>query len=459
MDKLLEYGLDLAEAAGAEFAELLATSGEVMELRMKDGSPWTETRSERGFSVRVLKEGRWGFACCPAGGGKTALKALVSSALAATKFAPEPRRPARLDAINPSQDQWQSPCAIDPFTLSPAELLDVLREADEAIAVAGNMGRVAALRFQRQDRFYVNSWGARISQAKTLSGGGVQARTIVQGQLLQRSWPGPGGSLAGQGYEYIQELDLPGNARRLAREVLALEEAPPCPTGIVDLILRGSILSAQLHHSLARRALLGGPGSVPPQRAENFRLGSSLLNVDADAGLPGGAGSYGYDWEGVPAQTIPLVREGRFVQYCSGRMAAAIGRKSTGAMRSPNWQNPPRPYLTNLVLQPGVGSLQDLVAGVERGILLDTVAAFAPGPELQDFAARAEAGWLIEKGQIRHMVKAPLYRGYSTAFWSGCDAVAGPQEQQYLGVQEEGIPVGYLVAPVRIRGVKVGASL
>ncbi|MGI6365947.1 MAG: TldD/PmbA family protein [Bacillota bacterium] len=458
MEKLLEYGLELAGAAGAEFAELLATSGEVMEMRMENGSPWTETRKEGGLSVRVLKAGRWGFASCPAG-GKAVVKALVASALAAAEFSPGPLRPIGPGAVDSGQDHWQGPCAVDPFSLPPAELRDVLREADEAMAAVGSLDRFAFLRFRRENRFYVNSRGARLSQTKTLSGGGVRAQTVAQGRLLQRSWPAPGGSYAGQGYEYIQELDLPGNARRLAGEALALEKAPPCPAGIVDLILQGSFLAAQLHHSLARRALLGEPGSVPPQRADNFSLGSALLNVDADARLPGGAGSYAYDWEGVPAQTVSLVRGGRLVQYCSGRMAAAIGRKSTGAMRSHSYQSPPRPCLSNLVLHPGAGSLQDLVAGVERGLLLDTVSAIAPGPQLQDFVARAEAGWLIEKGKLRQMVGAPIFRGYPTAFWSGCDAVAGSREQQYLGMLEEGIPVGYLVAPVRIRGVKVGASL
>lgn len=458
MEKLLEYGLELAESVGADFAEILATDAKNREFRMENGIHQTATGREAGLSVRVLKAGRWGFACCPVG-GKAALKTVVSSALAAAEYPPPPLRPAPLASIDPVQDQWQSPCQIDPFSLSYGELMDTISEADAAMAIAGIVGRVTKLHFRREDRIYANSQGSRISQAKTLSSGGVLAWTVAENQLIQRSWPGPDGSVSGQGFEYIEQLDLPGNARRLAREVLALEKAPPFPTGVGDVILQGSMLAAQIHYSLGHRALLGRRGSVPPQQAEDFRLGSSLLSIDADASLLGGAGSYGYDWEGVPAQSIPLVKEGKFAGYFSGRMAAAIGRTSTGAMRSPSWQSPPRPFLTNIVVKPGAGSLQQLISGVERGILIDTVSTFAPGPNLQDFVARAEAGWLIELGQIRHLVKAPTYRGYPIAFWSGCDAVAGPQEQQYVGLQEGNIPVGYIVAPMRIRGVKVGASL
>lgn len=458
MEKTLEYGLGFAVTAGADFAELLATDAQGRKLLMENGVPSIGTTEEAGLSARVLKAGRWGFACCPFG-GKAVLETLLTSALAAADYSPAPLRPVSLGVIDPVHDQWLSPCDIDPFSLSLQELMDTAFEADAAMAIVGIDGRVTKLSFRREDRYYANTQGARISQTKTLSRGGIHAWTVSDGQLIQRSWPGPDGSIAGQGFEYIQQLDLPGNARRLAREVLALGKAPPCPIGVGDIILQGSMLAAQIHYSLAHRALLGRPGSVPPQQSEEFRLGSSFLNIDADASLLGGGGSYGYDWEGVPAQSFPLVRHGKLVRYFSGRMAPAFGRTSTGAMRSSSWQSPPRPFVTNIIAKPGTGSLQDLISGVERGILIDTVSSFVPGPMLQDFVARAEAGWLIELGQVRHLVRSPLYRGYSTAFWSGCDAVAGPQEQQYLGLLDETVPVGYMMAPMRIRGVKVGASL
>lgn len=458
MEKTLKYGIELAETAGADFAELLVTDARGRELHMENGVPRICTTEEVGLSARVLKAGRWGFACCPFG-GKAVLKTLLSAALAAAEYSPAPLRPVTLGHVESVHGQWQSPCQIDPFSLSLKELMDTACEADGAMAIVGIVGRVTKLSFQREDRYYANSQGAGISQTKTLSRGGILAWAVTDGQLIQRSWPGPDGSVAGQGFEYIRQLDLPGNARRLAREVLALGKAPPCPTGVGDVILQGSMLAAQIHYSLAHRTLLGRPGSVPPQQSEDFGLASPLLSIDADAHMLGGGGSYGYDWEGVPAQSFPLVAHGKLVKYFSGRRATAFGRTSTGAMRSSSWQSPPRPFPTNIIVKPGTGSLQDLISGVERGILIDTVSTFVTGPLLQDFVARAEVGWLIELGQVRHLVKSPLYRGYPAAFWSGCDAVAGPQEQQYLGLLDEDIPVGYMIAPMRIRGVKVGASL
>jgi TldD protein len=183
------------------------------------------------------------------------------------------------------------------------------------------------------------------------------------------------------------------------------------------------------------------------------------VTIHADAALPGGAGSFGFDSEGAKAQSFPLMEKGRIVSFLSGReTAAAVGRFSSGSMRSGSWLNPPVPWMTNIILQPGICSLSELAGGIERGLMLDTPRSFGVSPSLRGFAAQAELGWMIEDGVITHMVKNPFYRGNSKAFWSGCDAAASVAHQKNLGLMDKGIAVGHLVVPVRIRGVRVGES-
>lgn len=460
MEHLLSYGLELAEQAGAEYAELMLMDTDSTNFSVKVGNAEKSSTSTSGLFARVLVAGRWGFASCPAG-GKATIKKLITAALTSAQFKPRPIRPVNLGPGHPFGDQWQGPALIDPFSVPSAEVLELLLEADAEMASAGVSGRVAELSFRRDHSIYLNSEGSQLVQTKTISGGGIRAWLLADGELVQRSWPGPQGSYASAGYEYIQQLDLPGNARRIAREAVALANAPLCPQGITDVVLSGSMLAAQLLYTCGHRARLGAPGAIPPERMESTRMGSALLNLSGDATWPGGAGSFGYDWEGVKAQPFDIIRDGLFVDYFSGReQAASIGRVSTGSMRAPSWQHSPLPWPSNLVLKPGVGgSLSTLVRGIEKGILLDSFYAFAPGPNLQGFFAKAELGWLIEMGQVRHMVRSPLYKGYSSAFWGGCDAIAGSEEQQQLGLMDSGMPVGCIVVPVRIRGVKVGAGL
>lgn len=460
LEQIVKMGLELSLAGGARYAELAWVEQEEKELAMENGRiSCADTRSSKGLSARVLAGDRWGFAACPAG-GKQAVQRLVKAALEATRLAPRPERHVELGPPAPVQGQWHTPYQIDPFAVGVAQITEVLRAADAAMDEAGITWRQTRLRFVRERRVYVNSEGTELEQTLLLSGGGVQVLAAGAADTVRRSWPGPEGSYAGAGYEYIADLDLPGNGRRIAREAVALLKAPPCPAGVADVIVHGSMLAALLHYTCGYRARLGLFGSIPVEELGVARLGSPLLNIVADAAYPDGAGSFGYDCEGTPARSFALVKNGVYTEFFSGReQAAAVGRAGTGALRAPSWFDPPLPWPTNLVLQPGSGSFKDLVAGIERGIVLDTCSAFAPDPNLQGFVAAAEAGWLIEYGQVRRMVRAPLFKGYPAAFWSGCDAVAGEGERFQLGLLADGIPAGYSLVPVRIRGVKVGAEL
>ena len=203
----------------------------------------------------------------------------------------------------------------------------------------------------RRNRDYLNSEGSANQQAFTLSGGGISALAFGEGEIQQRSWPSPQGSYAGRGYEYIKELDLPGHGRQMAEEAIALTKAPACPQEVMDVILLGPMLAAQIHYPLGRRLQLGMPEST---YSSQLRLSSQAVSLDADASLPGGAGSFGFDAEGVKAQTFPLLEKGRVVNYFTGReTAAATGRFSSGCMRSPSWSSPPLPWMTNVIPGPG----------------------------------------------------------------------------------------------------------
>lgn len=457
LDQILEAGLNLAAQANASFAEAWTVEMEEKEIRVENGIvSHLLTGRKAGICMRVLVGNRWGFASGPVN-GLAAVQRITAAALDGAKVAHKSLSPAQCQS-SPVQAQWEGACLIDPFAIPNDELTELLQAADNAMHVNGIGQRSAFLYFRRQRRQYRNSQADRINHLTNLSGGGVSAMAAGEGELIQRSWPCPGGSYAGRGYEYIQELNLPGKAAEIARETAALKNAPPCPEGVRDLIISGAQLAMLIHHTCGRRAQLGAPGSFPARETGQFRFGSPHISIHADAGFSGGAGSFGYDLEGTKAKSFPVIQEGKFVGFFSGRDAASVGGQSSGSMRA-FFLEPPAPRMTNLVLQAGEGSLQDLCAGTDRGLLLSAAKSFSISPSLQEFVAQAELGWLVENGKATTLVRNPIFKGNTTAFWSGCDSIAGLQEQEYLGVLDDGIAVGHLVVPIRIRGVKVGASL
>ena len=458
LEQIVKMGLELSLAGGARYAELAWVEQEEKELAMENGRiSCADTRSSKGLSARVLAGDRWGFAACPAG-GKQAVQRLVKAALEATRLAPRPERHVELGPPAPVQGQWHTPYQIDPFAVGVAQITEVLRAADAAMDEAGITWRQTRLRFVRERRVYVNSEGTELEQTLLLSGGGVQVLAAGAADTVRRSWPGPEGSYAGAGSEYIADLDLPGNGRRIAREAVALLKAPPCPAGVADVIVHGSMLAALLHYTCGYRARLGLFGSIPVEELGVARLGSPLLNIVADAAYPDGAGSFGYDCEGTPPAPLPWSKTvSTLNSFRAGNRLPLSARRHRSAAGSflvrPPCPGPPT-WCCSRVQAPSRTWWP-----ASSGHCPDTCSAFAPDPNLQGFVAAAEAGWLIEYGQVRRMVRAPLFKGYPAAFWSGCDAVAGEGERFQLGLLADGIPVGYSLVPVRIRGVKVGAEL
>ena len=115
-------------------------------------------------------------------------------------------------------------------------------------------------------------------------------------------------------------FELAAHAPRVAAEAIELLSAPPCPAGRATIVLDGDQLALQIHESIGHaleldRMLLGeaayaGTSWVTARDLGGLRYGSDALNITADATLPGGLGSFGWDDEGVAAARTPLIEEG-----------------------------------------------------------------------------------------------------------------------------------------------------
>jgi PmbA protein len=98
------------------------------------------------------------------------------------------------------------------------------------------------------------------------------------------------------------------------------------------------------------------------------RIGSDLVTIVDDGSDPVGL-PMTFDYEGVQKQRVPLVEAGvcRDVVFDS-QTAARAGRSSTGhGLPAPN---PYGPFPINIVMQPGAASREELLGGLERGLLV-----------------------------------------------------------------------------------------
>ena len=151
--------------------------------------------------------------------------------------------------------------------------------------------------------------------------------------MQKRSYPNSVGRHQGtEGWEFVRRYDLAGNAQRVAEEAAALLRAKPCPPGVKDIILDGSQVALQIHESCGHaieldrvfgtEAAFAATSFLTTEKLGGFRYGSDIVNLTADATIPGGLGTFGYDDEGVAAQYVPVVRKGLFLGYLTSRETA-----------------------------------------------------------------------------------------------------------------------------------------
>jgi TldD protein len=184
------------------------------------------------------------------------------------------------------------------------------------------------------------------------------------------------------------------------------------------------------------------------------------MNVTADPTTPGGLGTFGWDDEGVPAAPQPVVREGVLVGWLGSR---EVGH--AGSMRADGWARMPLVRMTNLHLDPGSGSFEELLDGVRDGVYLETNRSWSIDDKRLSFQFGTQCAWQIEDGKLGRLYHDATYTGITPVFWGSLDAVAGPEEWRMSGVTNcgKGQPgqhahVSHGASPCRFRGVQVGAA-
>jgi len=431
-----------------------------------------------GIGIRVRVGGAWGFAATrdvSAAGAEAAL----ARAVAVAESQPA-RDGAPLAGAEPATGSWESSCEIDPFAVSVDDRLAHLFAAEEALRGDPRIVRTGATTTALlTTKAFASTDGAACSQRLTECGAGITAVAVEGDELQVRTYPtSHGGQTAAAGWEQVLRLDLLAHAPRVAEEAVALLSAPPCPALTTTLILHAEQVALQIHESIGHaleldRMLLGeasyaGTSWVSPADLGSLRYGSELLNVTADATIPGALGSFGWDDEGVAAKRTPLIQAGVCRAALSDReSAAAIGLPdSGGCARADGFARQPIVRMTNVSIEPGsAGSLADLIADTDTGMYLEANRSWSIDDRRLQFQFATEVAREIRGGELGRLYRNPSYAGITPQFWASLDAVCSAPEWTLWGLTNCGkgepgqiMHVSHGAAPARFRDVQVGVA-
>jgi TldD protein len=474
---LTENAIDAAVAAGAGYADARVVRRRAQHVATKNGEVDTVSDAETdGIGVRVLVDGAWGFAGDPRLSEEGARDAALRAVAFARASASRARARVRLAPIPPATGEYAAPMERDPVEVPLEEKIALCLRAEEGMRRPEVKITEATVRAMREERVFRSSEGASVSQRFAECGGGIDALAVSDdGRVQNRSYPSAHGGSTGQtGWEFVEGLGLDREAPRVGEEAAALLTADACPSGVTTIVVDAEQMVLQVHESVGHpteldrvygtEAAYAGTSFLKADDLGSLRYGSELMNVTADPTTALGLGTFGWDDEGSPARRQPVVEEGVLTGYLASRETSAlIGRELGGSMRADSWSRMPLVRMTNLHLEPGAGSLEDLLADVDDGLYLSTNKSWSIDDKRLNFQFGTQVAWEIKKGKLGKLLRDPTYMGVTPEFWARLDAVAGPEEWTMYGLTNcgKGQPgqhahVSHGTSPARFRDVQVG---
>ena len=224
----------------------------------------------------------------------------------------------------------------------------------------------------------------------------------------------------GTGTEYQQtrfwrEINFRNLAIKTAEKVVNFLEAKPIPSGKMSTVIRNQIFANILG------VILSGPinadwvqkGRSPLSNKLETQIASENITIVDDGTVKGGWLTRPFDDEGHPTQRTIIVEKGVLKNYIYDTYTALKeNRKSTGnALRRRYWMAP-QPSPSNLILQPGKTSVEEMIKETDRGIYVEeTIGEWLSNPVSGNLNATVTHGYLIENGEFKEPIKGVVIAG------------------------------------------------
>jgi TldD protein len=429
-----------------------------------------------GIGVRALVDGRWGFAAAPLTDDQVPARAAERAITVARADAGAGPR-AALPAQAAASGRYQTDVGTDPFAVPTRERDALLAAAVAAASVPDAVVSVeAGVNAKRQHRHFASTEGARQHQHLIESGAMLVALAADGGGVQRRSYPNSfHGNTGGAGWEYVIGLDLPGHAARVGEEAVQLLTAPAAPAGTFDVVIGAQQVALQIHesagHALELDRILGdernfaGTSFIGVGDIGSLRYGSPAVSITSDPTVPGTRGSFAFDDEGTPARRVPLIADGIVRHALSTRDSAARAwLPVTGAARGDGWAYLPVCFSTHVFLEPGAGTLEELLDRLGDGFYVDDNRSWSIDDRRLNFQFGTEVAYEVRRGRKGRLLRNFSYGGVTPDFWNSVEAVAGPEEFRVFGYPcGKGEPKqwGFLshgAAPLLARGVRTGVA-
>jgi TldD protein len=450
---LADISLNTARKLGVTYADIRINRYRNEFIATREQQVQNVSRGQNfGFGVRVLYKGTWGFASSRSVTPEDVRRITQQAVEIARANSAYQRKRISMVPVEKVVTTWKNAYEKDPFEVSIDDKIQFLLSLNESAMKTPGVSFVnSTMGFVNEQKFYASTDGSRIEQyiIRVDPSFTVTAVNRANGDFQSRSSLG---GPQGMGYEYMEKHDWKKEAQQAGEEAVMKLKAKAVEPGKYDLVLHPSHLWLTIHESVGHpteldrslwmEANYAGTSFLTPDKIGTLQFASKIMNFVADRTQPAGLATVGYDDEGVPGQRWHLIKDGMFVDWQTTRdLAPMIGhKKSYGCNHGDSWGSITFPRMPNVSLQPGADntSLDDLIAGVEKGILIYGDGSYSIDQQRYNFQFGGQVFWEIKNGKRGEMLRDVAYQSRTTDFWNSCDGLGGEATYELGGTFSDG---------------------
>ena len=423
--ELLDLAARIAGSAGpGEQIEAFVARGTSTSVKVHGGEVESLTQAtSAGIGIRVVRDKRQGFAW--AGSLDTAV---VDDVLAEARDNAAFSEPeawiglAEPDGVEPPDvDLWRDGLAQLPTDHKVALALDLER------AVRARDPRIVGVRTAQWgdgtgEGAVATSTGIAVTGRSTFCHMGVLALAEADGQ----THTGHGVSVGRE----PDDVDLGEAADDAAERATAMLGAVQPPSGVVTLVLEprmAASLLAVVGGTLNGESVLKGRSPFADRVGE--QIASPLITLVDDPTNPDSLGADSHDGEGLATRRVPLIAGGVLQGFLHSTETGRRAGMASTASAVRGYRSTPSVGAQALAVSLGSSTLDDLVAGVDHGVLVRSMTGLHSGvnPVSGDFSVGVE-GVMVRDGALAEPVREATVASTLQRLLLDVSAVGGERE-------------------------------
>ncbi len=209
--------------------------------------------------------------------------------------------------------------------------------------------------------------------------------------------------------DMLKTIDVIKEFKWAPQLAVKLLDAPRIKSGEMSVILPAGFGAVLFHeavgHPLEATQVAIGTSLFTGKLGE--KIASDVITLIDDGTIEGERGTSPYDDEGNKTQSNVLIKNGVLKSYLIDQFNGEVLMKAkpNGAGRRENYRYAPTSRMTNTFIKKGKSTVQQIIKATKNGFYAKQLGGGQVDPFSGKFNFGVTEGYLIEDGEIKHLVK------------------------------------------------------